>query len=287
MKYAFIAEHLGQFQVTTMTRVLGVARSGFYAWQARQGTVSARARAQHGLDARVAEAFVAAKERSGAIRITKALAKQGVVHNRKTVAKSLCRLGLRAKAARKFKATTQSRHNLPVAANLLAQDFKASAPNQKWAGDITYLWTDEGWLYLAVVLDLYSRRVIGWAMSERMTAQLVCDALQMALFRRKQPRGVIVHSDRGSQYCSHDYQALLKANGLHCSMSAKGNCYDNACSESFFHSLKVEAIHGERFTSRAKMREMVFEYIEVDYNRHRLHSTLGYQSPEAFEQHVA
>ena len=121
-----------------------------------------------------------------------------------------------------------------MADNLLAQDFGARAPNQKWAGDITYLWTDEGWLYLAVVLDLYSRRVIGWAMSERMTAQLVCDALLMALFRRKQPRGVIVHSDRGSQYCSQDYQALLNANGLHCSMSAKGNCYDNACSESFF-----------------------------------------------------
>ena len=229
----------------------------------------------------------AAKERSGTIRITKALAKRGIVHNRKTVAKSLLSQELRAKAARKFKATTQSRHHLPVADNLLAQNFSASAPNQKWACDITYLWTDEGWLYLAVVLDLYSRRVIGWAMSERMTAQLVCDALQMALFRRKQPRGVIVHSDRGSQYCSQDYQALLNANGLHCSMSAKGNCYDNACSESFFHSLKVEAIHGERFTSRAQMRETVFEYIEVDYNRLRLHSTLGYQSPETFEQHVA
>jgi len=211
VKYAFIAEHTGQFQVTAMARVLGVARSGFYAWQARQGKVSARAQAQHGLDAQVAEAFAAAKERSGAIRITKALAKQGVAHNRKTVAKSLRRQGLRAKAARKFKATTQSRHNLPVADNLLAQNFSASAPNQKWAGDITYLWTDEGWLYLAVVLDLYSRRVIGWAMSERMTAQLVCDALQMALFRRKQPRGVIVHSDQGSQYCSQDFQALLNA----------------------------------------------------------------------------
>ena len=270
-----------------MARVLGVAHSGFYVWQARQGKVSARTQAQHELDTHVADAFAAAKERSGAIRITKALAKRGVVHNRKTVAKSLLRQGLRAKAARKFKATTQSRHHLPVADNLLAQDFSARAPNQKWAGDITYLWTDEGWLYLAVVLDLYSRRVIGWAISERMTAQLVCDALQMALFRRKQPRGVIVHSDRGSQYCSQDYQALLNANGLHCSMSAKGNCYDNACSESFFHSLKVEAIHGERFISRAQMRETVFEYIEVDYNRLRLHSTLGYQSPEAFEQHVA
>lgn len=287
MKYAFMAEHIRQFKVTTMTRILGVARSGFYAWRTRQGIVSARAQMRHQLDVQVAETFAAAKGRCGAIRITKILAKQGAVHNRKTVAKSLQRQGLRAKAARKFKATTQSRHNLPVADNLLAQDFSASAPNQKWAGDITYLWTDEGWLYLAVVLDLYSRRVIGWAMSECMTAQLVCDTLQMALERRQNPRGVIVHSDRGSQYCSQDYQALLNAHGLHCSMSAKGNCYDNACSESFFHSLKVEALHGERFTTRAQMRERVFEYIEVDYNRHRLHSTLGYQTPEEFEKIAA
>ena len=200
------------------------------------------------------------------------------------VALSLQRQGLRAKAARKFKATTQSKHNLPVADNLLKQDFTASQPNQKWAGDITYLWTNEGWYYLAVVLDLYSRKVIGWAMSERMTAHLVCDALTMALFRRKHPKSVIVHTDRGSQYCSHDYQTLLREHGLICSMSAKGCCYDNACSESFFHSLKVEAIHGERFETRQQIRETVFEYVEVDYNRQRLHSYLGYKSPDEFEQ---
>ncbi len=140
---------------------------------------------------------------------------------------------------------------------------------------ITYLHTDEGWLYLAVIIDLYSRMVVGWAMSERMTADLACDALHMALWRRKQPKGVIVHSDRGSQYCSTAYQGLIRAHQLRCSMSAKGNCYDNACAESFFHSLKVECIHGERFMSRAQMRETVFEYIETDYNRQRRHSTLG------------
>ena len=197
------------------------------------------------------------------------------------------RQGLRAKAARKFKATTNSRHSLPVADNLLQQDFTASAPNQKWVGDITYLYTEEGWLYLAVIIDLYSRRVIGWAMSERMTADLVCDALRMALWRRKQPTGVIVHSDRGSQYCSMAYQTLIRAHQLRCSMSAKGNCYDNACAESFFHSLKVECIHGERFMSRAHMRETVFEYIETDYNRQRRHSTLGHISPEAFEARMS
>jgi transposase InsO family protein len=232
----------------------------------------------------VANAFKADKSRSGAIRVMLALEKQGIHYNRKTVALSLQRQGLRAKAARKFKATTQSKHNLPVADNLLQQDFTASQPNQKWAGDITYLWTNEGWYYLAVVLDLYSRKVIGWAMSERMTAHLVCDALTMALFRRKHPKGVIVHTDRGSQYCSHDYQTLLRDNGLICSMSAKGCCYDNACSESFFHSLKVEAIHGERFETRQQIRVTVFEYIEVDYNRQRLHSYLDYKSPDEFEQ---
>ena len=231
---------------------------------------------------------MAGKGRSGSPRLTLDLAAAGEVFDRKTVANSQRRQGLRAKAAKKFKATTNSDHSLPVAPNLLKQDFMAAAPCQKWVTDITYLWTDEGWLYLATVIDLYSRRVVGWAMSERMTAQLVCDALQMALWRRHKPRGVIVHSDRGSQYCSAVYQALLDQHGLLCSMSSTGNCYDNACAESFFHTLKVEAIHGERFPTRQLMRETVFEYIEVDYNRTRRHSANGYLSPEAFEaQQVA
>ena len=181
------------------------------------------------------------------------------------------------------KAATNSKHNLPVAPNLLEQDFTATAPNQKYVGDIIYLWTDEGWLYLATIIDLYSRLVLGWSMSERMTAQLVCDALKMALWRRHMPINVIVHSDRGSQYCSGAYQKLLDEHGLICSMSGKGNCYDNGCAESFFHSLKVEAIHGERFVTREEMRQTVFGYIEVDYNRTRRHSANGYISPEAFE----
>lgn len=283
MKYAFMDTHSGTFRITTMSRVLQVSRSGFYAWRQRKGRPSPRKQRQEQLDAAVRAAFEAGKGRSGSPRLTKDLAEAGHRHDRKTVANSLRRQGLRAKAARKFKATTNSRHNLPVAANLLEQDFTAKAPNQKYVSDITYLWTEEGWLYLATVIDLYSRMVIGWSLSERMTAQLVCDALEMALNRRGKPTGVIVHTDRGSQYCSAAYQALLKRNGLLCSMSGKGNCYDNACAESFFHTLKVEAIHGERFASRAMLRQTVFEYIEVDYNRTRRHSANGYLSPMAFE----
>ncbi|WP_247718762.1 IS3 family transposase [Morganella morganii] len=206
-----------------------------------------------------------------------------VTFNVKTVAASLRRQGLRAKASRKFSPVSYKKHGLPVSENLLQQDFSASGPNQKWVGDITYLRTDEGWLYLAVVIDLWSRAVIGWSMSSRMTAQLACDALQMALWRRKRPKKVIVHTDRGGQYCSADYQALLTRHSLRGSMSAKGNCYDNACAESFFHSLKVECVHGERFISRETMRTTVFNYIECDYNRWRRHSACGGLSPEQFE----
>jgi len=288
VKYTFMDAHTGMFGVSAMCRVLRVSRSGFYAWCVRQADPSPRQRRRQHLDGLVQEAFAARKGRSGSPGLTKDLAEAGHRFDRKTVAASLRRQGLRAKAARKFKATTDSAHQLPVAPNLLQQDFTATAPNQKYVGDITYLWTDEGWLYLAVVIDLYSRLVVGWAMSERMTAQLACDALQMALWRRRMPRGVIVHSDRGSQYCSSAYQALITKHALLCSMSARGCCYDNACAESFFHTLKVEAIHGERFATREQLRQTVFEYIEVDYNRTRRHSANGYISPEAFEaQQVA
>ena len=283
MKYVFMDEHQGTFGVSAMSRVLQVSRSGFYAWRWRQHKPSPRQQRRERLDETVKKAFDARKGRSGSPRLVRDLADAGHRHDRKTVAESMRRQELRAKAAKKFKATTNSKHNLPVAPNLLQQDFTATKPNQKYVGDITYLWTEEGWLYLAVVIDLYSRLVVGWAMSERMTAQLVCDALQMALWRRRMPTGIIVHSDRGSQYCSGVYQQLIREHELICSMSAKGNCYDNACAESFFHSLKVEAIHGERFATREEMRQTVFEYIEVDYNRTRRHSANGFISPEAFE----
>jgi putative transposase len=270
-----------EFAVRLMCRVLSVSPSGYYAWRDRKPSVRAQLRAQ--LDAKVRDAFAAERSRAGSPRLSKRL-KVG----RRQVAESLRRQGLRAKAARKFKATTNSNHSLPVAENLLQQDFTAQRPDQVWVGDITYIGTDEGWLYLAVVLDLYSRKVVGWSMSERMTATLVCDALRMALFRRHRPRGVIMHTDRGSQYCSHEHRALLEAHGLIASMSAKGNCYDNAAMESWNHSFKVEAIHGERIATREQGKIHTFDYIEVYYNRNRLHSTLGYVSPEEFElTHVA
>ena len=275
MKYAFVETHREEFRIVTMCRVLDAPRSGFYAWRYRQLHPSARQHRRTERDGVVKEAFASRKGRSGSPGLVLDLHDAGHACDRKTVADSMKRQGLRAKAARKFKATTNSAHDLPVAPNLLRQDFSATAPNQKWVGDITYLWTDEGWLYLATVIDLYSRRVVGWAMSERMTAELACDALTMALWRRGMPRGVITHTDRGSQYCSALYQRLIKRHGLHCSMSAKGNCYDNACAESFFHSLKVEAIHGERFVTREVIRRAVFEYIEVDYNRTRRHTHLA------------
>jgi putative transposase len=276
-------QHAGSFRVTTMGRVLKVSRSGFYRWRDRQQQPSPRQEEKRRLDEAVKEAFERKKSRYGSPRWTLDLAAASHQHDRKTVANSLRRQGLRAKAAKRFKATTNSNHDLPAVPNLLNQDFTATAPNQKYVGDITYLWTDEGWLYLATVIDLYSRMVVGWAMSERMTAQLVCDALKMALWRRGMPTGVIVHSDRGSQYCSKAYQTLLDDHGLICSMRGRGNCYDNACAESFFHSLKVEAVHGERLGTREEMRQTVFEYIEVDYNRDRRHSANGNISPAAFE----
>lgn len=267
----------------SLSDYLGVSRSGYYHWK-RAKPVNLEAW-QSTLDQRVKDCFYEFKERYGAVRIHRELRDEhDWAYNLKTIEKSMKRQGLVAKAAKKFKATTNSKHNLPVADNLLEQHFEADGPNEKWCQDITYLWTTEGWLYLAVVIDLFSRQVVGWSMSERMTATLVCDALQMALFRRHFPQGVIVHSDRGSQYCSRDFQRLLTENKLVCSMSAKGNCYDNACAESFFHSLKVEAIHGEIFKTRAAMKKAVFEYIETFYNTKRRHSHNGFVSPGQFEQ---
>ncbi|WP_128178868.1 IS3 family transposase [[Pantoea] beijingensis] len=279
MKYVFIDKHQAEFRINAMCRVLQIARSGWYAWRLRRHRTGPRQQFRLTCDGAVRQAFTEAKQRYGAPRLADELPE----YNIKTIAASLRRQGLRAKAGRKFSPVSYREHGLPVSENLLKQNFSASSPNQKWAGDITYLRTDEGWLYLAVVIDLWSRAVIGWSMSSRMTAQLACDALQMALWRRKRPENVIVHTDRGGQYCSSDYQALLKRHNLRGSMSAKGCCYDNACVESFFHSLKVECIHGERFASREIMRATVFNYIECDYNRWRRHSACGGLSPEQFE----
>jgi transposase InsO family protein len=280
-----IKKNSNRFSVRTMCRLLSVSPSGYYDWRDRPPSLSAQKNVE--LAAKIKAIFDEERSRAGAKRIAKRLRAEGAPVGRHRVARIMRLHGWRAKAARKYKATTNSNHNLPVAPNLLQQNFTANRPNEKYVSDITYIWTEEGWLYLAVVMDLYSRMVVGWAMSERMTSKLVTDALQMALWRRKMPRGVIIHSDRGSQYCSHDYQALLAKNGLICSMSKRGDCYDNAAMESWNHSFKVEAIHGEKFATRADAMNHVFDYIDVYYNRKRLHSRLGYLSPVYFEAQMA
>lgn len=276
-----IKEEAKHFSIQLMCRLLSVSVSGYYAWVGRKP--SRRTERNRDLAEKIKVIFEEEHSRAGAPRITKRLHCEGERVGRQRVARIMREQGWRAKASKKFKATTNSNHQLPVAPNLLQQNFSAHAPNEKWVSDITYCHTEEGWLYLAVVMDLYSRKVVGWALSERMTKQLVIDALQMALWRRKPPRGLSIHSDRGSQYCSHDYQNLLNRYGLVCSMSKRGDCYDNAAMESWNHSFKVEAIHGEKFLSRATAKNHIFEYIEIYYNRKRLHSRLGYQTPDWFE----
>ena len=271
------------FSISMMARVLLVSRSGYYSWLNNRELISFRMQQRAAIDVLVKQAFVNAKGRHGAERIFYDLAEQDNPLDIKTINKSLKRQGLIAKAAKLFKVTTDSDHALPVAPNLLARDFSSQSPNEKWVTDITYIQTTEGWLYLAVMIDLYSRKIVGWSMSKNIDAQLVCDALMMALWRRKFPQDVIVHSDRGSQYASHAFRDLLKKYSLIQSMSRKGDCWDNACAESFFHSLKVELIHGEPLQDGKQTRESIFEYIEVDYNRYRRHSAIGFVSPERFE----
>jgi putative transposase len=266
-----------------MLRVLNVSRSGYYQWLEQKTAVSVKAQRRLFIDAVVKTAFDKSKERYGAERLCVSLREQGTPLNIKTIQKSLERQGLVAKAARLFKVTTDSNHTQPVAPNLLERNFMANKPNQKWVSDITYVQTTEGWLYLAMIIDLYSRKVVGWSMSETIDAQLVCDALIMALWKRKFPKGVIIHSDRGSQYASTAFRKIIKKRKLIQSMSRKGDCWDNACAESFFHSLKVELLKGEPLQDREKTRQAIFEYIEVDYNRTRRHSANGFMSPEQFE----
>jgi len=282
MRYRFIDTHKKAWPIVLMCGVLSVSRSGYYHWTARGP--SRRARSNRDLDSRIRKIFARHKQRYGAPRITTDLHDEGIECSENRVARRMRALGLRAIQAKKFKVTTDSNHSKPVAPDLLEQDFAAAAPNQKWVSDISYVWTAEGWLYLAVVMDLYSRAIVGWSMNRRMTQQLVCDALTMALFRRHFPKDTIIHSDRGSQYCSRRYQRLIRNNGLRCSMGRKANCYDNAAMESFFHTLKVELVHRERYATRRRATSRIFEYIETYYNRQRKHSAIGHKIPMQFEQ---
>ena len=232
----------------------------------------------------IAEIHEESKKRYGSPKIHGELRRRGIRCGRKRVARLMRKDGLKAKTVRKFKATTNSNHSLPVAANLLDRDFSPAEPNRAWAADITYIWTNEGWLYLAVIIDLFSRAVVGWSMSERMTRTLVMNAFTLAVNRRNPPPGLIHHSDRGSQYASADFQSLLIKYGAICSMSRKANCWDNAPVESFFGLLKRALVFHQRYQTRAQARHSIFDYIERFYNRKRIHSSLGYRTPSEVDQ---
>jgi len=219
----------------------------------------------------------------GTRRLKRALLSHGYIVSRRRIGYLMKELGLRCKTKKRFKATTDSNHDYPVSPNLLNRQFDVAQPDTHYCGDITYVWTQEGWLYLAVVIDLFSRKIVGWSMASRMKASLVNDALLMALWSRKPKRGLIWHTDRGSQYCSGSHRKIISDHGIQQSMSRKGNCWDNSVSESFFHSLKVELIYQHSFRSREDAKRAIFSYIEIFYNRHRLHSTNGYLSPEQYE----
>ncbi len=262
--------------------MMSVSRGGFYAWRNRPA--SPRSKEDQRLLLKVRASYRASRGTYGSPRVHRDLCEDGETVGRARVARLMRQAGLRSKRRRRYRVTTQSNHSRPVADNVLGRQFTAQAPNQKWACDITYVYTASGWLYLAVVLDLYSRRVVGWSMSSRIHRHLVLDALRMALSQRARPRVLLCHSDRGSQYASSDYQRLLQAHGIECSMSRRGNCWDNAVVESFFATLKTELVHHANYRSREEAVAEIFEYIEIFYNRQRRHSTLNYQSPADFER---
>ena len=282
MKYAWIEAQAGWQPIARLCKVLGVSRSGFLQW--RQREPSNRERANRSLDAQVAVIHAEGKQGYGRIRVTRRLRQSGMRIGAERVRKSLLRQNLRTVYRRKYRVTTDSGHGKPVAQNLLDRRFDGWSPNQAWTTDITYLLTDEGWLYLAAIVDLGTRRIVGWAMSGRMSAKLVCDALQMAYWRRRPNAGLLMHSDRGSQYASNEYRKLLKQFHMTQSMSRKGNCWDNAPMESFFKTLKVERTNRLQYTSRDQARLDIVNWIEGFYNEKRLHSAIDYRSPADLER---
>lgn len=271
-----------EFPVEAMCRVLEVSRSGYYEWLNR--TPSARAQENERLKVAIRVAHTRTRESYGARRLQPELAGDGFVAGRDRIDRLRKELGLRCKQKRQFKATTNSNHALPVADNLLGQSFSATRPNQVWVTDLTYIPTGEGWLYLAGIKDLHTCEVVGYAMGERMTQALVGQALFRAVRTQRPVAGLIHHSDRGSQYCAHEYRKLLEQFGMQASMSRRGNCYDNAPMESFWGSLKNELVHHRRYETRSEAEASIREYIEIFYNRQRRHSRLGYIAPAVFAQ---
>ena len=282
MKFAFIREHRVEFPVVDMCRVLEVSKSGFYRWAMQP--VGKRERRRQELGEAITRVHAANRGVYGSPRVHAVLVEEGRDVCRNTVAKVMRQRGIKARTHRRFKVrTTDSNHDHPVAPNVLDRKFTADRPNKVWLTDITYIPTGEGWLYLAGVMDLCSRRIVGWSMAEHMRADLACAALNTAINARRPGADLLHHSDRGVQYACSEYQTLLKARGITVSMSGVGDCYDNAPTESFWGKLKTELVYLEPFATREQARAAIFEYIECFYNRVRLHSSLGYVSPERFE----
>ncbi len=281
MRFAFVEAQKATYPVLALCWMMKVSRGGFYAWRTRPE--SPRSKEDRRLLVKVKASHQASRGTYGSPRVYRDLREAGEAVGRDRVARLMRQAGLRSKRRRRYRITTDSDHCRPVAANVLGREFTAHVPNQKWASDITYVRTRRGWLYLAVVLDLYSRRVVGWSMSTRITQELAVNALRMALSHRGHPRVLVHHSDRGSQYASRAYRRLLKARGIGCSMSRRGNCWDNAVVESFFATVKTELVHHSNYHSQEQAKAELFEYIEVFYNRTRRHSTLGYQTPAEYE----
>lgn len=284
MRCAFVATLAGRYPIGELCDALSLGRSTYYGWQHRPP--SRRCVEETMLTRVIRQIHRESRGTYGSPRIHLELRERGHSVARKRVARLMRENGLRTRHFKRYKHTTQSGHRRPVAPNVLERRFEVPQPNTVWAGDITYLWTCEGWVYLAVVMDLCSRRVVGWSMSTRITKELAVDALRKALARRQPAQGLLYHSDRGSQYASNDYQMLLGRHGVRASMSGKGNCYDNAVVEAFFASLKRELTHGRRYVSREDAYREVFDYIEVFYNRRRRHSSLGGVSPEEYERQL-
>jgi transposase InsO family protein len=285
MRFAFIDAEKALYPLRILCRVLGVSRSGYYAWRARKP--SARALGDERLRPKVVEAFATGRGTYGSPRVRDELVDQGFEIGRKRVARLMREMGLQGVCPRKFRVTTDSDHDHPIAKNLLDRNFEASKPNEKWTTDITYVWTGEGWLYLAVVMDLFSRRIVGWSVADHMETSLCLDALRKALALRMDVEGLIHHSDRGVQYASAGYREALDAADIECSMSRRANCWDNAVGESFFGTLKNELIYRRPWLTREEARDAIAEYIEIFYNRIRRHSTIGGVSPAKFEEKAA
>lgn len=285
MKYQFINNQRQHYPVRVLCQLLEVSESGYYAWRKRQPAHQQREQADQILVEEVETVFEQSRQTYGSPRVHAALRARGVSCSRRRVARLMRQQGLVSCWRRKKRKviTTDSKHNQPVAPNRLNRDFTATAANQKWVGDITGVWTEEGWLYLSALVDVYSRTVVGWAMDAVRDEQLVENALWMALVRRQPEAGLLHHTDRGSQYTSRSYQAVLNHYGIELSMSRKGNCWDNALMESFFGTLKAECVDRRSYRTRGEAKTVIFEYMEVFYNRQRLHSSLGYLSPEKFE----